>query len=118
MRYVDLVKNDIERYLVNTYGIDTDSYKKVFEDTDSLHDELWVDDSVTGNSTGSYTCNRELARSFVLGDMETVIEAAYDYGCIEEFTDRLLKRDYEWLDVLARCYVLGEAISIVEEKYK
>lgn len=77
-----------------------------------LNDELWVDDGVTGNASGSYTFNRARAREYVLADFETVAEALREF-CVEadEIGRRFLSEDWEWLDVTARCYVLGQAIE-------
>ena len=77
-----------------------------------LNDELWTDDAVTGNASGSYTFNRCKAREYVLADFETVSDALREF-CVEadEIGRRFLSEDWEWLDVTARCYVLSMAIE-------
>jgi len=86
------------------------------EDRDSfeqeLNDSLWIDDSVTGNASGSYTFNSYQAREYVLADMDTVREALQEF-CVDAETigEKFLNEDWEYLDVTARCYVLGSAIS-------
>lgn len=46
------------------------------------------------------------------GDMETVAEALREF-CVDAATigEKFLAEDWEYLDVTARCYVLGQAIS-------
>lgn len=77
-----------------------------------LNDELWTDDAVTGNASGSHTFNRCKAREYVLADFETVCDALREF-CVEadEIGRRFLSEDWEWLDVTARCYVLSMAIE-------
>lgn len=77
-----------------------------------LNDELWTVDGVTGNASGSYTFNRWRAKEYVLADFDAVTEALREF-CVEsdEIARRFLSEDWEWLDVAARCYVLGQAIE-------
>lgn len=81
---------------------------------EKLNDELWTDDSVTGNGSGSYTFNRAKAREYVLADMDLCIEALREF-CVEPETiaEKFLAEDWEYFDVTARCYLLGQAISAV-----
>ena len=51
------------------------------------NDELWVDDSVTGNGSGSYTFNREAAKEYVTRSddgMDTLRDAVCDFDCEHE----------------------------------
>ena len=89
-----------------------------FSDREELeeiaNDELWVDDSVTGNGSGSYTFNREAAKEYVTGSddgMDTLRDAVQDFGCEHEAFTAFLENDWEYLDVTIRCYLLGQAIS-------
>ena len=77
-----------------------------------LYDELWIDDSVTGNASGSYFCNSYKARECVIDNMEIASEALKEF-CVsaEEIGERFLNEDWEYLDVTIRCYLLGQAIS-------
>ena len=116
--YLEQVKADIENYLDNTTYFDLENMilENDFEDVDDireyLNDTLWIEDSVTGNASGSYTFNREEAKENVLADMDTVREALTEF-CVtaEEIGERFLNEDWEYLDVTARCYVLGQAIE-------
>ena len=77
-----------------------------------LNDELWTCDSVTGNASGSYTFNAYKAKEFVFADPDTVSEALREF-CVEAATvaEKFLNQDWEYFDVTARCYVLGQAIE-------
>lgn len=79
-----------------------------------LNDNLWTADSVTGNGSGSYTFNRVQASLYVLDNMDLLQEA------IEEFAtdpatvgDKFISEDWEWFDVIIRCYLLGSVTSKV-----
>ena len=78
------------------------------------NDNLWVDDSVTGNASGSYTFNREAAKEYVTRSddgMDTLRDAVCDFDCEHEAFTAFLENDWEYLDVTIRCYLLGQAIS-------
>lgn len=77
-----------------------------------LNDELWICDSVTGNASGSYTFNRYKAKEFVFSDPDTVSEALNEF-CVEAETisEKFINQEWEYFDVTARCYVLGQAIE-------
>ena len=66
MNYLEQMKEDILEHIKNE-GI-TVAWKDPDELYETLYDELWVDDSVTGNGSGSYTFNREKAKEYVLED--------------------------------------------------
>ena len=78
------------------------------------NDNLWVDDSVTGNGSGSYTFNREAAKEYVTRSydgMDTLRDAVREFDCEHEAFTAFLEEDWEYLDVTIRCYLLGQAIS-------
>ena len=116
MTYLEQVKKDIMEYIRDNYTIE--EIKEKMEDRDSfeeiLNDDLWIDDCVTGNGSGSYTFDRSKAQEFVLADIETVQEALREF-CVEAYTiaKKFLESDWEYFDVTARCYVLGMGISEV-----
>lgn len=77
-----------------------------------LNDELWICDSVTGNASGSYTFNAYKAKEFVFADTDTVSEALREF-CVDAKTisEKFISQSWEYFDVTARCYVLGQAIE-------
>lgn len=80
---------------------------------EELNDTLFTDDSVTGNGSGSYTFNRYKAKEYVLSGGSQILKDAVDEGFLtaESFADYFLNEDWESLDVICRCYVLGAAID-------
>lgn len=110
MTYREMVKEDVLEAIRNDY--DLTNYTDRDDAEQTLNDEMWTDDSVTGNGSGSYTFNSAAARDYVLADIETVKEALREFCTpAEEIGQRFLDEDWEYLDVTARCYILGEAIS-------
>jgi hypothetical protein len=84
------------------------------EDRDDLeqtmYDDLWVEDAVTGNGSGSFFFNSEKAREAVRGNEEDLADAVEEFGGDPESYKKALT-DPEWADVTLRCYFLGQAIS-------
>lgn len=80
---------------------------------EALNDELWIDDGVTGNASGSYFCNAWKAREAVIDDgMEHFTEACRDFGIeAAEVGERFIDEDWERMDVTIRCYLLGQVIG-------
>ena len=79
---------------------------------ETLNDDLWICDSVTGNGSGSYTFSRAKAREYVCADFPCVMEAMREF-CVDTATlgEKMKGEEWEWLDVSTRCYYLGQAIS-------
>lgn len=82
-----------------------------FNDRDELeqiaNDELWADDSVTGNASGSYYCNAWRAEEAICHNWDLLEEAIDEFG---SDTD-ILRQGAESCDVTIRCYLLGQAIG-------
>lgn len=81
--------------------VDLDDY------AEKLNDALWVDDSVTGNASGSFFCNTYKAEEALAGNWELAAEA------LECFGDDVnpFKKGAEWVDVTVRCYSLSQCIA-------
>lgn len=78
----------------------------------SLNDDLWTVDSVTGNASGSYTFNRYQAQEYVMDNIELLNEACEEFGTnTETVGEKFLNEEFEWMDVTIRCYLLAQAIS-------
>lgn len=79
-----------------------------------LYDNLWIDDSVTGNGSGSYTFNSWQAGEYVKENIDLCREALSEF-CVEADTiaEKFLNEEWEYFDVTIRCYLLGECIAAV-----
>ena len=83
-----------------------------FSDREELeeiaNDNLWADDSVTGNGSGSYTFSTWQAEENLCHNMDELADAC---DGIEQDIGEAVKRGAEYCDVIIRCYLLGQAIS-------
>lgn len=106
--YMEAMKEDITRAISeNEYQYEGLSREDLEE---KLNDDLWIDDSVTGNGSGSYTSEAE-ARDMVQADGEEYYKEAVFEFCIDSETVAEHLFDYEYIDVTIRCYLLNQAIS-------
>ena len=109
--YFEAVKEDVKSYIENEIDIkkalseagDIDNLK------DNLYDDLFCNDSVTGNASGSYTFNTWQAEENLCHNMDLLKEALEEFGCGIEY----LEKGAEACDVTIRCYLLSSAISEV-----
>jgi hypothetical protein len=109
--YMEAVKEDVKNYIDSEINFeDFDSLEELEE---KLNDELWTEDSVTGNASGSYTFNRVTAKNYVNSNKELVNEMVDEFDCKKQVCDWWLNDNFEPIDVSIRCYLLGSAISEV-----
>ena len=109
------MKEDILEYIKENYT--QEEIKERLEDKEefyeTLHDDLWVCDSVTGNASGSYTFNTWQAEENLCHNITLLKDA------LEEFCDdyaRALEKGAEYCDVTIRCYLLGSVLyGVVNE---
>lgn len=82
-----------------------------FNDRDELeqiaNDELWANDNVTGNASGSYYYNAWKAEEAICHNWDLLEEAVNEFGGDID----ILKQGAEVCDVTIRCYLLGQAID-------
>ena len=108
--YLEQVTSDVkdaiyERYDVNELAVeleDRDSFEQ------ELNDDLWCDDSVTGNASGSYYCNAWKAEESLCHNLDLLGEALQEFGCSPDY---MAENGAEACDVTIRCYLLPQAIS-------
>lgn len=109
--YRETVRNDVigqikDGYKENSLRIYKEKGRDALEQY--LNDELWVDDQVTGNASGSYTFNTWEAEENLCHNMSLLEEACDEFG---QDVGEAVKRGAEYCDVTIRCYLLGGAIS-------
>ena len=105
--YLRITIENVKNYIIDNIdlnGYDCDRY----ELEEHLHDTLWIEDSVTGNASGSYTFNSYKAAENLAYNWDLLGEALDAFGCDEN----PIKKGPEWCDVTIRCYLLGSAIAI------
>lgn len=87
---------------------------------DVVYDNLFIDDAVTGNGSGSYFFNAAKAREAVADAiwddkiLDTLSEIGVDGDRIAEY---LRDNDAESLDVCIRCAILGEVYGEIEDYF-
>ena len=83
-----------------------------FDDREELeevaHDELWADDGVTGNGSGSYFFSTWKAEEALCHNWDLLADACEEFG---QDIGEAFKRGAEFCDVTIRCYLLGQAIA-------
>ena len=79
---------------------------------EKMYDEFFVEDSVTGNASGSYTFNAYEAEQNLSGNWDLAKEAMEEFGCKENPFDK----GPEWVDVTIRCYLLGQCLADAMEE--
>jgi hypothetical protein len=111
--YLEAMVDDIKDYI--DANINLDEFKDRQELEEKLNDDLWVEDSVTGNGSGSYTFDRHKSYENVQGDpdaMDYIRDLVSEFGVdAETVAEKFLDEDYEYWDVSIRCYLLGQAIG-------
>lgn len=112
--YLEELKSDVRTY-IKEVASDYMDCEDMDELRDELYDNLWDEDSVTGNGSGSYTFNREEAKKYVSDNMDLMVEAYKDLDSIESLVDDLEALDFETIDVTIRCYLLSQALDEVLE---
>ena len=75
-----------------------------------LNDDLWTEDSITGNASGSYYCNSYNAEESIAHNWDLLNEALDEFG---QNNINVIKKGAEWAYVTIRCYLLGSVISNV-----
>ncbi len=108
--YLESMKADIIDYIRE--DVNTEDYTSREELEERLNDDLWTADGVTGNASGSYTFNTYKAREYVIDNIDLLDEMCNEFGVDPvEIGQHFLNRDWEWMDVSIRCYLLGQAIA-------
>lgn len=104
--YLEEMTEDVKNYI--TEEVNFSEYADREDLEEKLYDALWVEDSVTGNASGSYWFNSWKAEEALVHNLDLLGEALDEFGC--EDARRYLDSP-ETADVTIRCYLLGQAIS-------
>lgn len=107
--YLAAVIEDVKNVVLESYDWKNELKEDRYEFEQKLMDELWVNDSVTGNESGSYTFNAWQAEEYLCHNFDLLKEAC------DEFSTSLedIIESAETCDVTIRCYLLGQAVSAV-----
>lgn len=106
--YYEEVKDAVEEAATNEYTLEMLEPINLDEYEEKLNDALWIDDSVTGNASGSYFFNKYEAEEALAHNMELAAEALQEFGYNNV---DILEKGAEWVDVIIRCYILSSCIA-------
>lgn len=105
--YLQAVIDDVKQYIAdNEITVTTDNRDEIEQ---QLNEDLFTEDSVTGNASGSYTFSTWQAEENLSHNMDLLAYALSEFGC----TLGSLEKGAEACDVTIRCYLLNQAISDV-----
>lgn len=109
--YLEAVKEDVLQYIKDY--IDLDEYESRDELEEKLNDDLWDDDYVTGNGSGTYTSSTEEAKEYVIDSgFDGLEDMISDFGIeAKDLGEHLANGEWDWFDVSLRCHWLGQAIG-------
>lgn len=105
--YLSAVESDVREYIEN--NVNFHDYSDLDEMKEDLNEKLFVEDSVTGNASGSYTFNNWKAEEYLCHNLDLLAEANEEFGGSSD----ILSDGAEMCDVTIRCYLLGQAIENV-----
>lgn len=105
--YLSAVESDVREYIEN--NVNFHDYSDLDEMKEDLNEKLFVEDSVTGNASGSYTFNTWKAEEYLCHNLDLLAEANEAFGGSSD----ILSDGAETCDVTIRCYLLGQAIENV-----
>lgn len=110
--YKSAVREDVDQAIFDRYTagelvavLREDGRDSVEE---KFNEELWVDDSVTGNASGSYTFNAYAAEENLSHNLDLLADVCDEFG--GDVGDAI-RRGAEYCDVAIRCHMLYGAIS-------
>lgn len=96
--YYEEIKEDVKEYLKNT---DERNFS-------ILYDDMFINDSITGNASGSYTFNTWQAEENLCHNLDLLKEALEEFGSNLNYLE-----SPEACDVTIRCYLLGQVLQEV-----
>lgn len=107
------VTNDIECWIDNN-DFDLSQFENREEAVEHLYDELWAEDSITGNGPHGYAKEEE-CEEYLCHNWDLILQAASEFDALR---DPFQLRSYidnhklaRYLDCLVRLYVLPNAIE-------
>ena len=109
--YEDAVRGDLKEFLHERIDYAGWKSNEIRAHRDELYDDAFVDDSVTGNASGSYTCNSWQAEENLCHNFDLIGEMEEEFGELP----RDKRYDPETLDVSIRCMMLGRVFDDVLE---
>ena len=108
--YQNAVENDVRNYV--SENVNLNDFETKEELCNWLNDNLWMEDSVTGNASGSYTFNAWEAEENLCHNLDLLSEAIEETGASTD----ILKDGPESCEVAIRCFLLGQSVDAVVDE--
>lgn len=115
--YLAEIANDIIIWMdENEDPFDISQFDNRADAAEYLYDELWGEDSITGNGNYWYDTESQ-CEEYICHNLNLLFEALFEFGEMEEtLLDDIHKYTKEksfarWADCTIRCYLLGNAIE-------
>ena len=111
--YYQAMRDDVMEYLKENYTQEElkahlSTFGSKCDFMEQLQDEMWVEDSVTGNASGSYTFSTWKAEENLCHNLDLLKDALEEFG--GDYS-QAFERGSEYCDVTIRCYLLSSTIS-------
>ena len=101
--YHEAVKDDIREYIKENYGSVTEKMRSI------IFLDVLIEDSVTGDASGSYTMNRAIAKEYVIENIDLLKKVVDEYGFNKkDIGEQFLSEQWERFDVLIRLCLVRE----------
>ena len=109
INYIETMQEEGEDYRCEN----TECYE--FEIYERLEEEVWSIDEITGNCTGlGYPVDDESKWEYLGTNLDLLGKALEEFGC--EAID-IIKKGITYCDTTIRCYVLGQVLWEMIDKY-
>lgn len=113
--YYEAVREDLKEAIKEHMGYTGQTMDEL--DSEELKELMQIEDSVTGNASGSYTMNSATSREYVQGNEDLQNEAVEYFGLdFSSVADNL--HNWEYWDVSIRIMVLSNIIDEVIEELR
>lgn len=118
--YFKNVKDSILDKLDDDYYYEPEKFNEMDDDEleEYINDTYFVSDSVTGNASGYYFFDNTKSREAVEDNLDLLREAIDEFDAKERFVDMFLDDNWEWMDVIIRCYVLGQVAGEAVKEFR
>lgn len=103
--YLEAVTADAKQAILE--NLDNWDFTDRNELEEEANDKLWINDSVTGNASESYTFSSWQAEENLCHNINELKEACCEFG---QDVGHAIERGAEYCDVIIRCYLLSQAI--------
>ena len=111
--YYQAMRDDVMEYLKENYTQEELkahllTFGRKCDFSEQLQDALWIEDSVTGNASGSYTFSTWKAEENLCHNLDLLQDALDEFG---GNYSQAIEKGAEYCDVTIRCYLLSSTIN-------